>query len=200
MWKLRPRKMKVVYILLWFQSPNSFDEGRDWNHFLVSFLLSCFIYLLIFSFLFFLAVLLSVPWFWFPDKRSNLSPLQLKHGVLTTEPSGKFFDSFSNLSHRAEHVSSLIEILNKWQKINISCKCSILQTIFFIYLFWKVVFITGYTMLKYTHKHTIAHTIKRKAVQTPKWESLKHISNACIFENVKVKFKHVFSHVSYVNK
>ena len=48
-------------------------------------------------------------------------------------------------------------------------------------------------MLKYTHKHTIAHTIKRKAVQTPKWESLKHISNACIFENVKVKFKHVFS-------
>lgn len=139
MWKLRPRKTKVVYILLWFQSPNSSDEGRDWNHFLISFLLSCFIYLLIFLF-FFLAVLLSVPWFWLLDKRSNLCPLQLKHGVLTPEPSGKFFDSFSNPSHRAERVSSLIEILNKWQKINISLQMFYITNIEQIFQYFSSIF------------------------------------------------------------
>lgn len=119
MWKLRPREMKVDYTLLWFQNPNSFDEGRDLIHFLISFLLS-FIYLLFF-FSIFLAVVLSVG-FWLLDKGSNLCPLWWKHGVLMTGPPGKSFDSFSNLSHRAEHISSLIEILNKWQQINVSLK------------------------------------------------------------------------------
>ena len=174
MWKLRPRKTKVVYILLWFQSPNSFDEGRDWNHFLVSFLLSCFIYLLIFSFLFFfVAVLLSVPWFWLPDKRSNLCPLQLKHGVLTTEPSGKFFDSFSNLSHRAEHVSSLIEILNKWQKINISLQMLYITNDIFHLSFLKSCFYNWlYYAEIYTQTHYCTHN-KKKSCPVSKMSKFK---------------------------
>ena len=120
MWKLRPREMKVDYTLLWFQNPNSFDEGRDLIHFLISFLLS-FIYLLFFFFFLFFWLWCSV-WDFGSLTRDQIYAPCGGSMVLMTGPPGKSFDSFSNLSHRAEHISSLIEILNKWQQINVSLK------------------------------------------------------------------------------
>lgn len=177
--------MKVVYTLLWFQSPNSFDEGRDLIHFLISFSIILFNLFTYFFFLFFffgcVAQWILVPW-----QEIKSMPSAVEAWCRNYWASRKFFDSFS-ISPTEQNVSLLTEILNKWQKINIFLQMLYITNDIFHLSFLKSYFYNWlYLQLKYTHKHTIAHTIKRKAIQTPKWVSLKHISNACIFESVKV--------------
>lgn len=129
--KPRPTEVKVHYtVLLWFQSPNSFHEGRDLIHFLIL--------------------------------------------------------------HRAECISSLIEIVNKWQKRNIS-----LKIVYISNHICHLCFLKNYCYIwlccANTHPHTHLHTQwKEKAIQTARRTSLKYISDACVFESAKQNFKHVF--------